>query len=229
MIRPPDPAITTPTLTYAPYASAEAVRRLLHLAFRDAHAVIDLTYAHRGFWRDPLPPGIAVTSNNLDPEADADLHLDFTATGLPDGYADLAIYDPPHVADGGKGSIMARRYGTVRGTAGLRAMIQAGAVEAWRISRVGVLVKLADHSHGGELLLLSDWVKAVLPERPYAVLHTYRPTYLRDGKHKAFRVPRSNGAVWLAVRKDGPRHLDFDELYARQARGMFDQAQEVAG
>lgn len=217
LIRPPDPAIVGTTLTYMAIRSHDAVRRLLHLAFRDAHTLLDLTYAAGGFWKRPFPPGIALTSNSLNASALADLDLDFTETGLPDGSYDLAVYDPPHIADGGRASIMAGRYGTIKSTAALRSLVQAGAREAWRISSVGVLVKVADSSHGGELLLLSDWVKAVIPMQPYVVLHTVRPGYLRDGKHRAYRVPRSNGAVWLAFRKAGHRHMDFDRLYARQA------------
>lgn len=216
LIRPPDDAITGVTLTYGPYSSVEAARRLIHLVFRDCWTALDLTWAAGGFWRDPLPPGLTVTGNNLDPDADTDLHLDFTATGLPDGAYDLAVYDPPHIADGGKDSIMARRFGTVRGTAALRELIEAGAREAWRIARVGILVKVADHCHGGELLRLSAWVTDVIPVQPYSVLHTYRAFGLTDGKWRVQRAPRSNGATYLAFRRSGHRHVDFDRLYARQ-------------
>jgi len=222
MIRPTDPAISGVTMRYMPIGSGEAVRRLVHLAFRDAHSGLDVTFAHGGFWRDPQSPGLTVTSNNLDPSSAADLHLDFTATGLPDGACDLVIYDPPHIADGGKTGIMARRFETVRGTLALREVIQAGAREAWRVAAVGVLVKVADHAHQGEHQALTEWVKAVVPMPLYFELHTYRPGFLRDGKHRAVRLPRNNGAVYLVFRKSGPMHVDFDRLYARQqarARG----------
>lgn len=223
-IRPVDPAIVGTTLTYMAIPSHDAVRRLVHLAFRDAHTALDLTYARGAFWRDPMPPGLSVLRNTLDWSIEAEFHRDFTATDLESGCVDLAVYDPPHIADGGAASIMAARYGTVKGTAALREMIQAGAVEAWRISRVGVLVKVADHCHGGELLSLSDWVKAVMPVKPYVVLHTVRPGYLRDGKHRVCRVPRNNGAVWLVFRHSGHRHLDFDDLYVRQERTALQEA-----
>ena len=116
VIRPPDPLVRGVTLAYMPIASHEATRRLVHLAFRDAHTALDLTYAHGGCWRDPLPPGLRLTTSNLDPVSAAELHLDFTATGWPDDSFDLVVYDPPHVADGGATSIMARRFGTVKGT-----------------------------------------------------------------------------------------------------------------
>lgn len=218
MIRPPDPAIRGTTQRYMPIGSAEAVRRLVHLVFRDAHSALDLTYAAGRFWSDPLPPALHLTSSNLDPASAADLHLDFTATGLPDGAYDLVVYDPPHIADGGASSIMATRYGTVRGMPALRELVEAGAREAWRLSRVGILVKVADHAHQGEFHQLTDWIKAAVPARLYVDLHTIRPGYLRDGKHRVERVPRNNGATYLAFRRDGHRHRDFDRLYERQAR-----------
>jgi hypothetical protein len=174
-----------------------------------------LTYAAGGFWKRPYPPDVTVTTNNIDPWSRADLSLDFTATGLPDGAYDLVVYDPPHLADLGVDSVMGRRFGTVRGTAGLRLLVTAGVGEAWRIARVGIVVKLADHSHGGEFLQLTRWVVEHLDVDPYFVAHTYRPP-LRDGKWRVQRVPRSNGADWLVFRKDGGKHLDFDRLYARQ-------------
>jgi hypothetical protein len=215
-IRPSDPAIVGTTLTYMPIGSAEAVRRLVHLAFRDALAALDLTFAHGAFWRDPLPPLLDVTTSNRDPSSGAELHLDFTATGLSDAAWDLTVIDPPHLADAGQNGIMGTRYGTVRGLAALREMVEAGAREAWRLASVGTLVKVADHAHQGELQLLSDWVKAAIPMRPYVVLHTFRAAHLRDGKHHVERVPRNNGATYLAFRKDGHRHIDFDRLYDRQ-------------
>lgn len=200
---------------YGPYSSAEATRRYIHLAFRDAHTAIDLTAAHGGFWKAPVPPELAITTNNLDPSSRADLHLDFTATGLPDGAFDLAVYDPPHLADLGADSIMGKRFGSALGSDGLDQLVTAGVREAWRIARVGILVKLADSSHGGEFLQLSRWVAEQFDAEPYFVAHTTRPP-LEDGKWKVQRVPRSNGAVYLVWRKAGHEHRDFDGLYERQ-------------
>jgi hypothetical protein len=219
VIRPPDPSIRGITLAYSAISSAEAVRRLVHLAFRDCASVLDLTYAHGRFWADPLPPGLIVATKNLDLDSATDLHVDFRQTGLPDGAFDLAILDPPHIADGGKRGIMARRYGTVKGIAALREMIEDGAREAWRVSRIGVLIKVADYAHQGQHQRLSHWVEGALPVPPYVVLHTFKPYFLRDRKHRAVRVPRSNGAIWLAFRKSGHRHVDFDRMYARQEAG----------
>ena len=213
LIRPPDPAVTGRTLRLAPYGSAEAARRYIHHAFRDAHTAIDLTYAHGGFWERPFPPGLAVTTSNIDPTSGAELHLDFTATGLPDGAYDLVVYDPPHLADCGAESIMGRRFGTAKGTPALRLMVTAGIREAWRVSRVGILIKLADHSHGGRFLALTQWAYDELGAELYFSAHTTRPPL---AAHRRQRVPLNNGADWLIFRKDGGAHKDFDRLYERQ-------------
>jgi hypothetical protein len=216
-IRPPDPLVRTTTLAYMRIRSAEACRRLAHLAFRDASSALDLTYAAGHFWREPLPPGLAVTSNNLDPAAPTDLHLDFTRTGLTAGAYDLVVYDPPHLADGGSSGIMAEKYGTIRTTASLRELIVAGAREAARVAAVGVVVKVTEHSHGGRFLDQSAWVSSALGT-PYFKLSTLRPSGLvASGRWRAERVPRSNGAVYLVYRHDGRGHVDFDALWRRQA------------
>jgi hypothetical protein len=215
LIRPPDSLIEGATLAFAPYSSAEATRRLLQLAFRDAATCIDLTHAHGGCWRRPYPPGLTVTTSDVDPTSRADLHLDFTRTGLPDRSFDVAILDPPHVADAGAASIMGSRFGSAKGTTGLKRLIEAGVTEGWRLARLGLILKLTDHSHGGVFLQLTRWASDVLGVEPYCVLHTYRRA-LTDGKWKAQRVPRSNGATWMAFRRDGGGHLDFDALYERQ-------------
>jgi hypothetical protein len=221
LIRPPDPAIRDETLRYAPYGTAEAVRRFIDLAFRDCHTAIDLTHARGGFWQRPYPPGLTIVTNNLDPSTSADLHLDFRATGLPDDAYDLAVIDPPHLADLSPDSIMGPRFGTVKGTPGLDLLVRAGVREALRIARIGILVKLADTSHGGLFLQLSQWVYEELGVAPYFVAHTYRPRPLRDGKWRVQRVPRNNGAVWLLFRKDGGRHRDFDRLYELHQRSRL--------
>jgi len=213
LIREPDPLVIEATLRIGPYRPAEATRRYLHLAFRDAYDVLDLTYARGGFWRDPLPPGIVLTTNNVDPDAPTDLHVDFTATGLPDASFDLVVLDPPHLASLGPRSLMRRRFGTVRGAGGLERLIRAGIREAWRLARIGVLVKLADHSQSYKFLMLTSWAEDELGVRLYWRAQTYRPPF---GGTRQSLAPRSNGADWLIWRRDGHALIDFDRRYERQ-------------
>jgi hypothetical protein len=215
-IRPPDPKLGADTgLRIGPYSSAEAVRILAHCFFRDALTCIDLTYGAGEFWKAPALPGLTVITNNIDPGASTDLHVDFTATGLPDGAFDLAIIDPPHLPHLAPTAFMARRYGTVRSTSGFRTMIESGVVEAWRIARVGLIVKLADFPNGGAYLPLTSWAADALGVQPCYVMHTVgRPSPRPKGEIP--RVPRSNGADWLVFRKGGNRYPDFISLYQRQ-------------
>lgn len=217
-LRPPDPAFGSglPPRT-GRYSSAQAMRLLAHCYFRDCWSALDLTFGSGLFWKSPVPPGLTITTNNLDPSSRADLHLDFTDTGLPDGSYDLAVYDPPHLADLGAASFMRARFGTAR-SEGFRAMIEGGALEAWRIARVGILVKLADGPHGGRYQQLTRWVEGVIPVPPVFELHAIgRPTPRSAGEIS--RVPRGNDASWLVFRRDGHggRYPDFIRQDERQA------------
>jgi hypothetical protein len=216
VIRPPDPKLGGDVgLRIHRYTSAQATRILLNAFFRDAHTAIDLTHGAGRFWQPPHPPGLTITTNNLDPGAPTDLHVDFTATGLPDGSHDVAIIDPPHLPHLSPTSFMAKRYGTVRSTGGFRSMIEAGAAEAWRIARVGIVVKLADYPNGGAYLPLTSWATERLGVCPVFVMHSEgRPSPRPKGE--VGRVPRSNGADWLVFRQDGSRYPDFVKLYERQ-------------
>jgi hypothetical protein len=219
LVRPPDPAILGRPLQIMPerlVRSHGAVRRLLHFAFRDGYSVLDLTYGAGGCWRRPLPPDISLTTSDGSPDIGADHHLDYRATGLPDGAYDVVVFDPPHTGDQSEVSYFGRRYrSAVRGNDALVQDVVAGAVEALRISAVGVIAKLADTNHGSELVLLSYEVIAALG-RPYTLLMTYRTSGIANPRHKVQRIPDSNGAIYLAFRKDSPKHQDFDKLYARQ-------------
>jgi hypothetical protein len=225
-IRKPDPEIKGPTLAYGPYSSAEACRRALHLAYRDCETVFDITYGDGKFWQVPYPPGIKLETNNPDMSVKTTHHLTFAdideeGVGIPDKTYDLVVYDPPHLADGGKDGIMANRYGTERGTEGLHMMIEDGMGTACRLAKIGVLAKIADHAHGGQWLTLSRWVTNIAMESgfgTYFVMHTYRSTFMDDPKWTIQRVPRSNGAVYLAFRRGPAKHINFDELYERRTR-----------
>lgn len=216
LIRPPDPKLGTDTgLRIGRYSSAQAVRILLHCFFRDAHTAVDLTFGAGRFWKPPYPPDLQITTNNIDPTASTDLHVDFTATGFADAAYDVGIWDPSHLPHLAPTSFMARRYGTIRSTAGFQTTIEDGVREAWRISRVGILIKLADFPNGGAYLPLTSWAYDALGASPCYVMHTVgHPTPRPPGE--VGRVPRNNGADWLLFRKDGNRYPDFVKLYERQ-------------
>jgi len=205
-----------------------AVRWCLHLGFRDAVSVIDMTYGGRRCWSEPLPPGIVLTTNDIDPARGADFRLDYRATGLPDRFCDLALFDPPHTGDNGKNGHFGRRYGgTAKGNAAVIEDVVAGAIEAWRVASVGIIVKIIDSSHGSEWISLADAVKAAIPMRLYFELVTVKRTGIPDPKHRAHRVPGNNGAIYLLFRRDGHKHRDFDKLYRQQQARISGREQWV--
>lgn len=196
------------------------MRLLAHCYFRDAHTALDLTFGAGVFWKGSRPPGLDVVGNNPDPTSRAELHLDFTSTGLEDGAFDLVVYDPPHLEDLGEATFMRARYGTASGD-GFRTMVEGGVAEAWRLARVGVVVKLVDGPHGGRYRQLTRWAERIIPEPPIFELHTIgRPTPRPAGE--VSRVPRGNDATWLVFRRDGQdgRYPDFIRQYERQMSRM---------
>jgi hypothetical protein len=216
IIRPPDPAFERGIgMRIRRYTSSQATRLLAHCFFRDAHTALDLTFGAGNFWKGSRPPGLTVASNNIHPKSSADLHLDFTGTGLPDDSYDLVVYDPPHLPHLGETSFMAARFGTIRSTAGFRSMIEDGAREAWRLARVGIIVKLADSPNGGAYLPATSWAAEAIGVWPVYVLHAIGKPSPRPADEVA-RVPRNNGSDWLVFRRDGNRYPDFISLYERQ-------------
>lgn len=202
---------TQPTMTYMGINSAEAIQRLIALAFPDIYTILDLTYGNGGFWKLGEPENKILVTNNIDPESDTSIHLDFTNTGFPDKVFDLVCYDPPHLADSGESSMLVERYGTIKGTEALKKLVSDGAKEAWRICNIGIIVKIVDYAHGGYMVLLSDVVKEAIPVPLYCYMHTYRTSFIKDTKHKQQRVPRSNGATYLVFRRGNGQHQSFED------------------
>lgn len=228
-IRPPDPLCVGEVPQYVPLSSFMAMRWCMHLGFRDGVTIFDPTFGGGGFWRPDgartrsapvAPPGMTLVTNNLDPRAPTDYHVDYRRTGLPDAGYDVVVPDPPHTGDNGQGGHYADRYGGMaKGNAALIADVQALADEMWRLARVGMVFKVIRSSHGSEWVDLVDAVKAVIPVRPYFELTTVRPHWLPDPKWTTQRVPRNNGAIYVVFRRDSHKHRTFDREYARQLRG----------
>jgi hypothetical protein len=77
-------------------SSAEIIAAILRVLFPDARTALDLTPGRRCFWSEAVPTHLAVH--------------DFTALPYGDESYDVLLCDPPHIADGGRKSIMAARY-----------------------------------------------------------------------------------------------------------------------
>jgi hypothetical protein len=185
-------------------SSARTIARLLAVLFPDAATALDLTYGSGKFWDGTAP--VDVVGLDRDPARAAHVRADFTALPFRDGAFDVAIFDPPYMTDTGAASIMRARFGSFRTVAHLQAAVRAGAREAWRVGRLGAIVKVANHKHGGRLVHMTRWVEDAIPSALYDELHLRSPSKIEDRRWGQQRSLRSAHATFLVFRHDGPIH-----------------------
>jgi len=188
--------------------NAKAVAGLLGLLLPDARTVLDMTYGRGRFWSTKHPVPVTVTGLDLDPARARDVVGDFRALDFPDGSFDVCVFDPPYQWDMGKRkpSIMGGRFGTYGSAEEARASIEAGSREAWRVARLGVIVKVQDYVHANRCWWLSRWVQDAMPCEPYDFLHLARARKLNDPKWKRQLSVRRRHATFWVWRKDGNVH-----------------------
>jgi hypothetical protein len=187
--------------------SAEMVGRLLAVLLPDARTALDTTWGRGNFWDGSA--GVDVVGCDISPHGRPAVVADFTRLPFRDGAFDAVIFDPPYLADAGKKSLIGRRFGTYRTTRALRAAIEDGATEAWRVARVGVIVKVMEQIHGSRLVRMTRWVEDAIPMDLYDLVYLTSPGKVEDPKwtkHGPQLSVRSNATVWLVWRKDGPVH-----------------------
>jgi len=186
--------------------TATVVTLILRVAFPDAQTALDTTYGSGAFWDGSAH--VQVTAHDARPERAPDGVADCAALDYADGTYDVVLFDPPHLSDQSQGAIMADRFGTLPSDQ-LPSLVREGAREAWRVARLGIVVKVTDHSHSGRFVVESDWVRSALEGvELYEVVHQVRSGALIDPK---WEVPQlsayNNGATYLIFRKDSPLHL----------------------
>lgn len=180
------------------------VAQMFRVFFPDATTAFDATGGDGGFWDGSVP--VEVTALHVDTARTNGSQGDFRDLPADDESYDVVLFDPPHLADGGERSLMAERYGTYAGDGELEEMVRDGCREAWRVARLGVIVKVTDHSHSGRYVVESDWVRAAIGEPPYDVVYQVRANAMIDPKWEEQMSAYNNGATYLIFRKDGPVH-----------------------
>jgi hypothetical protein len=88
----------------------------------------------------------------------------------------------------------------------LRRAVERGCREAWRVARLGVIVKGQDYIHSSRQVWMSDWVRGALPVEPYNHVTLERPHKMLDPKRGCQLSVCSNAAEIWVFRKDGPIH-----------------------
>jgi hypothetical protein len=186
--------------------TATIIALILRVAFPDAETALDMTYGSGNFWDGSAH--VRVTAHDVRAARAPDGVVDFAQTGYEDGSYDVTIFDPPHLADTGVASIMGQHFGSYASYADLEAAICAGAREAWRVARLGTIVKVTDHVHAHQYVIESDWVRAAFEGRaPYDVVHQVRSGALVAPMWEEQLSAYNNGATYLIFRKGDQKHV----------------------
>lgn len=190
--------------------SAQMTTWLLGVLLPDARTVLDTTWGMGKFWNGSA--GVQVTGLDISPHGRPQVVGDFTRLPFRDDAFDVVIFDPPYLSDMSRktASIMDERFGSYRSEREAKATVQAGAAEAWRVARLGVIVKVMDHNHGSRLVRMTRWVEDTIPTDLYDVAYLTSRAKVEDKKWSR-RDPRqlsvrANATSWLVWRKSGPVH-----------------------
>jgi hypothetical protein len=182
------------------------VAQILRVYFPNAENVLDMTGGDGGFWDGSEL--LNVTRLIVDPDRAPDGAEDFRSLPhIPDNHHDVTLFDPPHLTEtGNSGPIMGERYGSFANMAELEQAIADGSREAWRIGRLGAVVKVTDHVHGQQYVIESDWVREAIGQPPFDEVYQVRGHAMIDPKWQEQLSAYNNGATYLIFRKDGPMH-----------------------
>jgi hypothetical protein len=185
--------------------SAQVVRAILATCFPDTRDVLDVTYGNGAFWDGHW--GGLVTGRDLLPSRGLHGTNDVRALTDADEEFGVVVFDPPHLADGGADSIMADRFGSIKGEEDLKDLFIQGTRECWRVASLGIIVKVCDHVHGQALVQETDWVdEAMHYGWPYEVVHQVRSTTVKDPRWGDPLSAYTNGSTYMVWRKDGHVH-----------------------
>src|SRR5262245_22274242 len=188
-------------------SSAELLAHIIAVLFPDARTALDMTWGRGRFWL--ARPPLRVTGVDIDPIHARDRVADFTKLPYRAKSFDLAIFDPPYQTDPGQGALIGARFGSYPTIPALREAVVAGTSEAYRVSRIGFVVKVMDYIHASRLVQMSRWVERAVPLELYDYVLLESPSKMEDGrwtKHGPQLSVRSNATVWLVFRHDGPVH-----------------------
>jgi hypothetical protein len=138
---------------------AHLVAKIKRVCLYDCLTALDTTPGRGCFWSETEPTGLSVTFSTGD----------FANLTYPERSFDVGIIDPPHLAGLGANSYFRNRYGTYRAK-DQRKIIVAGALETWRISAIGALIKVTDHVNSARYQRPTGWVIGAIGQEPYATV-----------------------------------------------------------
>jgi hypothetical protein len=188
-------------------SSAQTVAKMLRVLFPDATTALDMTYGSGNFWKGA--PSFSVVGIDIDPDRARDVCADFTQLPFAADTFDVAIFDPPYLADVSvkNPGIVGRRFGSYARQVHVHAAVRRGMREAWRVARIGVIVKVQIHTHASLLVDMEGWVRESIGAPLYGRVEQVRPVKLTDPKWTDQLSVWSNSATFLAYRKGDQRHI----------------------
>lgn len=189
-------------------SSAQVVAKLLRVLFPDARTILDATYSQGKFWGTETAH-LRVIGTDLDPKGAKDARADFRHLPFLSASVDVVVLDPPFLWDEGKKnrSIMGKRFSTYRSEQHAIETVQGGAREAWRVARLGAIVKCQDFCHASKKVWMSQWLREAVPVEPYDAVHLVGRSKVIDPKWTGSQLTAwSNSTSFWAWRKDGPIH-----------------------
>jgi hypothetical protein len=188
-------------------SSARAVDGLLRVLCPDAATILDATYGSGAFWTGQQDR--QVIGMDVEPSRARDVVGDFTALPFRTGAVDLVVFDPPYHTDMGRAtpSRMGTRFGTFATLDELQHAFAAGCREAWRVARIGVLVKCQDYIHASRFVEMTHWARTAIGQAPYQRLDLKRSHKLLDRKWGDQLSLYSNSATFLVFRHGDQRHI----------------------
>jgi hypothetical protein len=196
--------------------SAQTIAKMLRVLFPDARTALDMTYGSGKFWTGS--DAVEVTGIDIDPSRARDVVADFTRLPFADGSFDVAIFDLPYLSDVSKKNpgLVGRRFGSFPTSLDVECAVRLGCLEAWRVSRLGVIVKCQQHIHASMFVDMQGWVRDAIDHPLYGQVEQVRPSKLLDPKWTDQLSAWSNSATFLAyrhgdqrhIRRQAPRHLE---------------------
>jgi hypothetical protein len=211
--------------------SAQTVAKMLRVLFPDAATALDMTYGSGKFWTGY--DAVRVTGIDLDPTRALDVCADFTRLPFRDSVFDVAIFDPPYLSGCSKQQTarMGSRFSFFANDDDLRHAVTRGVSEAWRVSRVGVIVKVQNYSHSGRSMRMTRWVEDTIPEEAYGEVHALSMSKMSGATWGQQLSVYSVHTTYLAFRhgsqmhvRRGPPEHRAPERRAAQQVGLFDVA-----
>lgn len=199
------PGVDDPFFSCTNSSSAEMMRQIMEICFADTRTVLDLTFGAGLFWRPEWPRPYKVVGVDLDPARHPDLVGDFRHLDCPDARWDTVVFDPPYITNPGRDSVMAARFGGYATVEELEDAVFAGVQEAWRLCRLGIIVKVQNHIHGNRFVPMTSWVQDAVPVEMYDEAVSWSPKIV-DPKWKNQISVWHNHASYLIFRKGDQTH-----------------------